>query len=102
MLFRSYWAMAVLVVGYSTLTPSLFALISLRTPDNKQGEFLGVAQSMSALARIMGPVIGMSLFDDQHVAQPYWAGAGILVVGVALVAMLGKGPKCSAEVAAGA
>ena len=99
---KLYWAMAVLVVGYSTLTPSLFALISLRTPDNKQGEFLGVAQSMSALARIMGPVIGMSLFDDQHVAQPYWAGAGILVVGVALVAMLGKGPKCSAEVAAGA
>lgn len=101
-LWNLYLAMAVLIVGYSTMTPSLFALVSLRTPDNKQGEYLGVAQSMSALARIVGPVIGMNLFDDVKVAQPYWAGAGILVVGVILIGMIGRGPKNSAEVAAGA
>lgn len=101
-LWNLYLAMAVLVVGYSTMTPSLFALVSLRTPDNKQGEYLGVAQSMSALARIIGPVIGMSLFDDLRVAQPYWAGAAILSVGVVLIALIGRGPKNSAEVAAGA
>lgn len=101
-LTKLYWAMTVLVVGYSMLTPSLFALVSLRTPDNKQGEYLGVSQSMSALARICGPVIGMSLFDDQHVARPYFAGAMLLVVGSFMVWLLRHGPKNSAEVAAGA
>lgn len=95
-----YIAMAILIVGYSTMTPSLFALVSLRTPDDKQGEYLGVAQSMSALARIVAPLIGMNLFRESHLGLPYWAGAGVMGIGVVMVWLLRKGPKCTAEVAA--
>src|SRR5439155_20727658 len=43
------------VLGFSALTPSLQAMLSLRTAADEQGEILGVGQSMSALARIAGP-----------------------------------------------
>ena len=75
------------VVGFSAVTPSLQALLSLRTATDKQGEVLGLGQSMSALARICGPVIGMLLFHEDHVAWPYWAGAAMMGVGLLLVAL---------------
>ena len=75
------------VVGFSAVTPSLQALLSLRTSADKQGEVLGLGQSMSALARIAGPVIGFLLFDETHVEWPYWAGAAMMTVGLLLVAL---------------
>jgi predicted MFS family arabinose efflux permease len=73
------------VVGFSAVTPSLQALLSLRTAADEQGKVLGLGQSMSALARIAGPVIGMLLFDETHVEWPYWAGAAMMGVGLVLV-----------------
>lgn len=75
------------VVGFSAVTPSLQALLSLRTTSDKQGEVLGLGQSMSALARIAGPMIGFSLFDKTHVEWPYWAGAAMMIVGLLLIAV---------------
>ena len=75
------------VVGFSAVTPSLQALLSLKTAAEKQGEILGLGQSMSALARIAGPVIGMRMFDKSHVEWPYWAGAAMMGVGLVLVAL---------------
>jgi MFS family permease len=75
------------VVGFSAVTPSLQALLSLRTAAEKQGEILGLGQSMSALARIAGPVIGMRMFDKSHVEWPYWVGAAMMAVGLLLIAL---------------
>ena len=75
------------VVGFSAVTPSLQALLSLKTAAENQGEILGLGQSMSALARIAGPVIGMRMFDKSHVEWPYWAGAAMMGVGLVLVAL---------------
>jgi MFS family permease len=75
------------VVGFSAVTPSLQALLSLRTATEKQGEVLGLGQSMSALARICGPVIGMRLFDKAHVEWPYWVAAAMMGVGLLLIAL---------------
>lgn len=92
------------VLGFSALTPSLQAMLSLRTPADEQGEVLGVGQSMSALARIAGPLLGIWLFklDKQEpansVALPYWVGAGLMLVGVLLVLMLRQPPAQPAEV----
>ena len=57
------------------------ALISRRSDPRTQGEILGVNQSASALARILGPMLGVSLFfaTPSHVL-PYLAGAVLLVV----------------------
>ena len=85
------------VVGFSAVTPSLQALLSLRTAAEKQGEILGLGQSMSALARIAGPVIGMRMFDKSHVEWPYWAGAAMMGVGVVLVALQRGAPSDDAS-----
>ena len=76
------------VVGFSALTPSLQSMLSLRTSDDQQGGVLGVGQSMSSLARILGPVAGMALFSSDHVEYPYWAAGALMLVGLALVATL--------------
>lgn len=83
-----YWFLPIAVVGFSAVTPSLQALLSLRTSPDRQGEVLGTGQSMSALARILGPLAGMRLFDESHVEWPYWVGAGLMLVGLVLVMQL--------------
>jgi MFS transporter, DHA1 family, tetracycline resistance protein len=78
------WALLVMtlaVMGFAFLTPSVQSLISRRSDPTKQGEILGVNQSASALARILGPLMGLSLFDvaRSHVL-PYLAGTALLVI----------------------
>ncbi len=94
-----YWFLPIAVIGFSAVTPSLQSLLSLRTPSDRQGEVLGTGQSMSALARILGPIAGMRLFDAAHVEWPYWMGAGLMLVGLVLVAKLrgDAGTSSSAE-----
>ena len=55
--------------------------LSKRTDPNRQGEVLGVNQSFSALARILGPATGIVLFELEptHVL-PYTASAILLAV----------------------
>jgi hypothetical protein len=75
------------VVGFALLTPSVQALISRRTDPSMQGEVLGVNQSASALARILGPVTGITLFflSPLHI-WPYILGAGVMA-GVFLLSL---------------
>jgi MFS family permease len=81
--------LAVLVTGFAFMTPSVQALISKRADPARQGEILGVNQSMSALARILGPVIGSYLFfwDESHV-WPYIVGLALMAVVFVLTAKI--------------
>ncbi len=79
-----YAVLPVGVVGFSALTPSLQSLLSLHTPATEQGAMLGLGQSVSALARILGPLVGIVLFE-WHFTYPYWSGAALMVVGMLLV-----------------
>jgi MFS family permease len=82
-------ALACGVVGFAFLTPSIQALISRRSDPNRQGEVLGVNQSFSALARILGPIAGSVLFfaHSSHVL-PYLSSAVLLVVVLGLLTKL--------------
>jgi len=73
--------LAVLVTGFALMTPSVQSLVSKHSDPTRQGEVLGVNQSMSALARILGPAIGPSLFfvEPSHVL-PYVAGAALMAI----------------------
>ena len=73
--------MTVAVMGFAFVTPSVQSLISRRSDPARQGEVLGVNQSASALARILGPLLGVSFFFllPSHIL-PYAFGAGLLVV----------------------
>jgi MFS transporter, DHA1 family, tetracycline resistance protein len=71
--------MAVFVVGIAFVTPALQSLISRRTRADQQGHVLGVAQSLSSLGRILGPVLGIRLFA--HSPQlPLWSATVIMAV----------------------
>lgn len=82
------------VVGFAFLTPSAQALISRRTSADRQGEILGVNQSASAMARILGPVFGVTLYraTDSHLL-PYIAGAVLLLLMFPLLPYIRRGDK---------
>jgi MFS family permease len=73
--------MTVAVIGFAFLTPSVQSLISRRAAATKQGEVLGVNQSASALARILGPAVGIYLFKllPSHIL-PFAGGAGLMIL----------------------
>jgi hypothetical protein len=77
-------ALTIVVLGFAFMTPSLNALVSRRSDPAKQGGILGVAQSVSALARILGPVVGIPLLTHQT-TLPYWTAAALMALGLALV-----------------
>ncbi len=78
--------LAVAVVGFAFLTPSAQALVSRRSPSDRQGEILGVNQSASAMARILGPVCGLALYKatPDHLL-PYIFGAALLLLMLPLI-----------------
>jgi MFS family permease len=85
-------ALTVAVVGFAMLTPSAQALISRRTDPGRQGEVLGVNQSAAALARILGPVLGLVLyFATATHLLPYAVGAGLLLLMLPLVPRIRRG-----------
>ncbi len=77
-----YCVLPIAVIGFSAATPSLSAMLSLNTAEDEQGGVLGVGQSISSLARIFGPYVGLSLMDikDASLALPYWVAAGTMAV----------------------
>jgi MFS family permease len=85
-------AMATAVVGFAFLTPSAQALISRRAPAEKQGEVLGFNQSASAMARILGPIFGLSLYKltSSHML-PFLFGSLLLLAMLPLIPRIRRG-----------
>lgn len=77
-------ALTVVVSGFAFVTPSLNSLISRRSDPARQGSILGLNQSISALARILGPLAGIPLFFSHH-TFPLWLAAGLMSFGLVLV-----------------
>jgi MFS family permease len=82
-------ALAVTVGGFAFLTPSINSLLSRRSDPAKQGGVLGVGQSVSALARILGPAIGIPL-SQQSASYPLLLAVGVMVLGTVLLAAAAK------------
>ena len=81
LLTAQLFSLAVAVVGFAFLTPSAQALISRRTDAARQGEVLGVNQSASALARILGPVMGLGLYQATAThLLPYVLGGALVLL----------------------
>lgn len=85
-------ALAIVVSGFSFMTPSLNALISRRSDPAKQGGILGIAQSISSLARILGPLAGNVLFDRQA-NYPLWLADGLMGCGLLMVIVATRAGK---------
>jgi MFS family permease len=61
--------LGIVVTGFAFVTPSLNSLLSRWSDPAKQGGILGIGQSISALARILGPMAGVPLFENRALAE---------------------------------
>ncbi|MGE5192283.1 MAG: MFS transporter [Deltaproteobacteria bacterium] len=87
-----YSVLPVAVIGFSAVTPSLQSLLSRHTSASEQGGILGLGQSIAALARILGPMLGLTL-TDRNIVWPYWAGAALMGFSVLLTITLRRPPE---------
>jgi MFS family permease len=92
------FSMTLAVIGFAFLTPSAQALVSRRTDASQQGEVLGVNQSASAMARILGPILGLTLYEltATHLL-PYVFGAALLVLMLPLIPYIRRGDRLAAQ-----
>lgn len=82
-------ALGVLAIGSGLNRAPVFGLISIKSPSTEQGLHLGVAQSFSALARIVGPVIAAPLFfvhSGNASPELLYVACGVLAFVTALIA----------------
>ena len=79
----------VITIGFSAVTPSLQSLLSRAASSDEQGAILGTGQSLSSLARILGPYLGVQLLGVS-VATPYYLAAGLMVLGAIQISRLKK------------
>jgi MFS family permease len=86
--------LAVVVSGFAFMTPSLNSLLSRWSDPTKQGGILGLGQSASSLARILGPLAGVPLVEIRPLAEnlgvqaaelPLFLAAAMMAVGLALI-----------------
>jgi MFS transporter, DHA1 family, tetracycline resistance protein len=71
--------------GEAVLGPALGGVISRTVSPREQGRVQGGSQSVQALARVAGPVLGGQLYASLGPTAPYLSGA--LLVGLAIVAI---------------
>jgi len=72
-------ALALISIGSSLTRPPVFGLISRLTDADEQGETIGVAQSASSLARIVGPIFAGAAYQFAP-ALPYLVCAVVVLV----------------------
>jgi DHA1 family tetracycline resistance protein-like MFS transporter len=77
-------AVSALALGMGAMQPSLNSLISRRAGADRQGEVMGVAQSVGSLSRVLGPLLAGILFAGLGRNSPYFCGM-VLVIGAALI-----------------
>ncbi|MEN8192452.1 MAG: MFS transporter [Bacteroidota bacterium] len=64
-----------LAIGTGILQPTILSLISKYSPVNVQGKILGFNQSISSLARVLGPLWGGFAFQYLGYTSPFITGA---------------------------
>ncbi len=66
---------SIMAVGSGILQPIIPSMISKYAPDNQQGATLGFSQSISAMARVLGPLWGGFAYDFLGYQFPFLTGA---------------------------
>jgi DHA1 family tetracycline resistance protein-like MFS transporter len=81
-------ATGLLALGMGLLNPSVSSLISRVAGADERGGVLGVSQSASSLARILGPALAGALFSVGGRNAPYYVGALLMAAVVAMALRL--------------
>ncbi len=96
-------SMTMLALGSGFVNPSVNGSVSLLSDKDQQGEAMGVVQSLSALARILGPPIGGYMYAAYAPSAPFYFGGFTALLAFVVVtvqfrklpsaAKTGVGPK---------
>ncbi len=86
------WADAVLVIlaagvvaaGMAFVVPAVQGLLSRQSDEERQGRVFGLANSLSAVARIVGVLAAFQL-RGLAASLPFWSAAGLLIVTAAVL-----------------
>lgn len=73
-------AMTVAGAGFSLMSPSLNALLSLAVGSAVQGGTMGVSRSATTLARVIGPAVAGALFELLGRDWPFYLGVCVMIV----------------------
>jgi len=87
-----YGVLALCTSGFAFITPSLNSLLSRRSHPGKQGAVLGMGQSVSSLARIIGSGLGIPLLLA-NVTLPYYVAGGLMALGLMMIVIAGLSGK---------
>ena len=68
-----------LAVGSALYSPALNASLSRTVSQQEQGEILGLGQSMSSLARVLGPAVAGLMFEVTRDVPYFVGGVGLLL-----------------------
>lgn len=79
-----------LTAGQGLITPTLTSTVAGQVEHRRRGEVLGVQQSASGLARVIGPAAGGLLLGHVGAGAPYAAGAVLVAVAATWLAV---GPR---------
>ena len=78
--YHAYFSMALIAFGLGLFMPTISTLIVNIVSEDRRGWILGVNQSVSSLARIIGPAIAGVLFEFYGKNSPYIFGSFILLL----------------------
>ena len=78
--YHAYFSMALIAFGLGLFMPTISTLIVNIVTEDRRGWVLGVNQSVSSLARIIGPAMAGVLFEFYGKNSPYIFGSIILVL----------------------
>jgi len=87
-----WYILPIVVIGFSAVTPSLQSMLSQAASSDEQGSVLGTGQSLSSLARILGPMIGLTLME-WSTSMPYFLGAVLILGGGTLIRQMPRKRK---------
>jgi MFS transporter, DHA1 family, tetracycline resistance protein len=77
-------ALVLVTAGQGLLTPALTSLVAGGAHQDRRGAVLGFQQSASALARVVGPIVGTALFGHVSTGAPFAAGAALALAAILL------------------
>jgi DHA1 family tetracycline resistance protein-like MFS transporter len=83
----AWLAVAVTLLGFGVgfVNPSVNGSISLMADKSEQGEIMGLSQGLSALARVVGPLVGGWAYKSIGMHSPFAMAAIIVSVGLLLI-----------------
>jgi len=84
-------AMGMLSLGYGFASPTIASIISKLASRDLEGEALGINQSATSMARIVGPLAGGFLYGAFGMSAPYLGGAAAALMAFILARRIGLG-----------